>query len=230
MAMGGTRISQETLKLIACITMLMDHIGVVMWPELRLRMIGRLAFPIFCFLLAEGIHYTQNPRKYGLRLLIGMLLSEIPFDLLFFKRLTWGHQSVMVTLFLGFLYGTIQKNVKNLGHKILWVLPFLIFAELLNVDYGGWGVAMICFFVLTRQMPAKLIPQAIGLFLICWMIGGMRVLMGTVWVPIQVFGVFALIPIWCYSGEKKTKNLWVQRAFYLFYPVHLVIFLLIGRL
>lgn len=228
--MSKMRISQETLKAIACITMLMDHIGAALWPNLRLRVIGRLAFPIFCFLLAEGIHYTHNPRKYGKRLLMGVLLSEIPFDLLFFRRLTWGHQSVMVTLFLGFLYGMIQKKVKNLGHKLLWILPFLFLAELLNVDYGGWGVAMIGFFVLTREMPGKPIPQAIGLFLICWMIGHMRVLVGTVWVPIQIFGVLALIPIWCYSGEKTTKNLWVQRAFYLFYPAHLLVLLLIRGL
>ena len=74
-------LSQEALKSIACITMLLDHIGATMVRGYTLRIIGRIAFPIFCFLMAEGAYHTKNPRKYCLRLMIGMLLSELPFDL-----------------------------------------------------------------------------------------------------------------------------------------------------
>ena len=78
-------LSQEGLKLVACVTMLMDHIGAVLLPQyLFLRYIGRIAFPIYCFLLAEGVHYTNNPKKYCLRLGVGTMLSEIPFDLALF--------------------------------------------------------------------------------------------------------------------------------------------------
>ena len=59
------KLSQEMLKLIACVTMLLDHIGATILPSTGLRMIGRASFPIFCFLLAEGIAYTRNPKKYG---------------------------------------------------------------------------------------------------------------------------------------------------------------------
>ena len=76
-------ISQEGLKILACLTMLLDHIGAVFVRGYTLRIIGRIAFPIYCFLLVEGVLHTKNPRRYGLRLGIGLLLSEIPFDLLF---------------------------------------------------------------------------------------------------------------------------------------------------
>ena len=109
MTMKPKGISQETLKLIACVTMLIDHIGATLvaptdaiyyayvelytamaWVNLVMRCIGRIAFPIFCFLLVEGAHHTRNPRKYALRLAIGMVLSEIPFDLAFFSDASAG--------------------------------------------------------------------------------------------------------------------------------------------
>ena len=129
-------ISQEGLKLIACITMLIDHIGAIFFPDLdSLRIIGRIAFPIYCFLLVEGAHYTRNPKKYACRLLIGAILSEIPFDLAFAGRNNWYSCSVMVTLLLG--YGAIlaMEQVKGLWKGIV-VLPFFLAAEFLGADYA----------------------------------------------------------------------------------------------
>ena len=77
-------ISQEGLKLIACVSMLADHVGAVFFPGSILRFMGRLAFPIYCFLLTEGACHTRNPKRYALRLLSGILLSELPYDVLFY--------------------------------------------------------------------------------------------------------------------------------------------------
>lgn len=242
--MKKLRLSQESLKIVACVTMLIDHIGAVLVPELYsaypsealfdlytvLRTIGRLAFPIYCFLLAEGVCYTRNRRKYGLRLLMGLLLSEIPFDLLFYGELTFTHQNVMVTLLLGFLYAAAMNNIPVQGYRILLLAPFALLAELLNADYGGWGVAMIGLFVITRESSQKYWIQALGLGVIGWMIGGMTVSIGPVAVPIQVFSVAAMVPISLYDGRKRTGNIWVRRGFYLFYPVHLALLYLIVRL
>ena len=225
-------VNQEMLKLIACVTMLLDHLGAVFfWPQhWWLRAVGRIAFPIFCYLLAEGIHHTRNPKKYALRLLAGAVLSELPFDLLFFGQFTWAHQSVMVTLLLAFLYGMVQKKLDGAGLKLLMAVPFMALADLLHTDYGSWGVAMVALFVLTRESRYANVYQLLGMIAINYMIGGVNVPVGFLVVPIQILALGALIPIGLYSGKKATKNPWVQWAFYLFYPVHLALLLIGGRI
>lgn len=212
---------QEGLKLIACVTMLIDHIGAALTGAVWMRVVGRLAFPIYCFLLAEGVAHTRNPKRYGLRLLIGALLAEIPFDLLFYGQLTWDHQSVMVTLLLGFLYAMAARQAKGLGVKLILSIPFIWAAEFLRTDYGGDGVAMIALFLLSQEVPHKRLVQAVGLTVICFHLGGASV---------QMAALAALVPIFCYSGRKATANIWVQRGFYLFYPIHLLALYLIRRL
>ena len=225
-------VNQEMLKLIACATMLMDHLGAVFfWPQhWWLRAVGRISFPIFCFLLAEGICHTKNPKKYALRLLGGAVLAELPFDLLFFGRFTWAHQSVMVTLLLAFSYGMVQKKLDGAGLKLLAVVPFMAMADLLHADYGSWGIAMAALFMLTRERRFAIVYQLLGMIVINHMIGGVDVLIGFLMVPIQMLALGALVPIGLYSGKKATKNIWVQQAFYLFYPVHLAVLLMIVRL
>lgn len=221
------KLSQEGLKTIACVTMLLDHIGTVMVPSIGLRVIGRLSFPIYCFLLAEGTFYTRNRKEYGRRLLLGIILSEIPFDLLFFGRITWEHQSVMVTLMLGFLYAATMTNLPNMGYRLLMLIPFVFLGELLRCDYGGWGVAMVGLFVLTRDTPHRYLCQALSLGLLGWMIGGKTVSLGILEFPRQVFCMAAMIPIWLYDGHKITGNIWIRRMYYLFYPAHLLALYLI---
>ena len=221
--MKNCRLPQEGLKWIACITMLIDHLGAVFFHDVGWRLAGRLSFPIYCFLLAEGAHYTRNQKQYGLRLLLGLLLSEIPFDLLFFGRLTLEHQSVMVTLLLGYLYAVTVQHVTTDWRRILLLIVFAIPADILNGDYGGAGVAMIGLFVLTREDDGKWWKRALGLAALSWAVGGMSIRLGQVMIPIQVFSMVSLIPIYLYDGSKRTGNLWVQRFFYLFYPVHLLV-------
>ena len=242
--MKKCRLSQECLKIFACVTMLLDHIGAVsllgqfgwlpasfIWDaNMMLRMIGRLAFPIYCFLLAEGAYHTRNRKEYAGRLFVGLLLSEIPFDLLFYGGITFAHQSVMVTLLLGYFYAVVMNNIPVQGYRILLLAPFAMLAEILHADYGGWGVAMIGLFVITREAPHKFWVQALCLGMIAWMIGGMSVAIGPVAAPIQLFSVAAMIPIALYDGRKRTNNIWVRRGFYLFYPVHLVVLYMIVRL
>ena len=216
-------ISQEGLKLIACITMLADHIGAVFFPGSILRFVGRLAFPIYCFLLTEGACHTRNPRRYGFRLLIGLLISEIPYDFLFYGGWYWGKQSVMVSLLLGFLYCVAALRLSGILQRMLLLIPFAYLAELLRVDYGGWGIILIGMFLLTREQPGRKLIQTAMVFVICWMMSRAKMPIGTLLLPVQPFGVLAMVPIVAYNGQKVTKNMWVQRAFYLFYPLHLAV-------
>ena len=239
------KFSQESLKMIACVTMLLDHIGAVIvlecfhqatgatkgiWLEAYnlLRTIGRLAFPIYCFLLVEGVCRTRNPKKYGLRLLIGMLLSEIPYDLAFYGRVNWQEQSVMVTLLLGFVMLEIMKKCPKHLLKLLEVLPFAFAAEKLGSDYGAMGILVIAVFAFTQNLKYKHLWQFLGI----WFIFSPNHLMMLNWLggihwTIQELAVFAVVPIALYSGKKATNSKLLQWVFYLFYPAHLLILYLI---
>ena len=222
-------ISQEVLKLIACTAMLLDHFGATVVPYFSVsymeelyyivRGIGRIAFPIYAFLLAEGMRHTRNPRKYFLRLGYGILLAEIPFDMALFGGLTWEYQNVMVTLCLGaVMIFCMEKSQKSLL-KVLLAVPFAAAAELLCSDYGAWGISMIAVFAIVEERWL----QALCITAINWLIPSLDIALLGVNISIQLFGALAMVPIACYSGRKLTHNRVIQWGFYLFYPVHLLV-------
>lgn len=245
--MKNRGLSQEGLKLIACATMLLDHIGATLVLRMlqsmpmrneqygllvgayyALRIIGRIAFPIYCFLLVEGACYTRNPKKYGLRLFIGMLLAEIPFDLAFSSRdrmlFDWSSNSVMVTLLLGFCMIEVMKRCTGFW-KAVSILPFYLLAEWMHTDYGGLGILIIAVFALTKGLPREKLYQCLGLCLVVY--PGSRTFLGSVAVNLEWFAVLALIPIFCYDGRKLTHHKAVQWGFYLFYPLHITLLALL---
>ena len=211
-------IPQEMLKIIACVTMLLDHIGATMVQGNTLRIIGRIAFPIYCFLIAEGAYYTKSPVKYLLRLSVGLVLSELPFDLAFRLKPTWEYQNVMVTLLVGFLVVEVIQNSKRDITKLLAVCAGFAFAEWGNTDYGGYGVLLVVLFSQTRE---KLWLQTIMVAMFAWMMDSFRITVLGIKIPIEMFAVLAMIPIGFYSGKKVSSNKALQWAFYLFYPLHL---------
>lgn len=222
--------SQEVLKLIACVTMLIDHFGHAIVPYLPVpymanlyylcRIIGRVAFPIYCFLLVEGMKKTRNPKKYILRLGIGILLAELPFDLLIKGGISWEYQSVMVTLTLGAVMLWCMHKTEKKWLKLLMILPCAILAELAKCDYGAGGIVMIAVFALFDRP----VLQTVALFLVNWqLLPSAGIILFGVVVVIQLFATLAMIPIAFYNGKKLTHNRVVQWGFYLFYPVHLLI-------
>ena len=217
------KLPQEGLKLIACVTMLMDHLGVALLHAAWLRIIGRIAFPIYCFLLAEGTHYTKNPRNYGLRMAAVMLLSEIPFDFAVYGRTAWMHQNVLVTLLLGFLALELMGRCPNLFGKLCTAVPFVLLADLLHADYGSQGVLMILFFGLCREYDLGTLPMTLGLAVISLLRPSFPVRVMGISVPIELFSVLSMVPIALYSGRKAGSSKVVQWGFYLFYPIHLAV-------
>lgn len=236
---------QEGLKTIACVTMLLDHIGAVVVLNCfyqstgaekgalldlyeTLRTIGRLAFPIYCFLLVEGSFHTKDPKRYGLRLLIGALLSEFPYDLAFYGTVNIQEQSVMVTLLLGFGMLRLMQRAPALWLKLLIVLPFALAADKLGTDYGAMGILVIAVFAFTRDMKYKHLWQFLGM----WFVFSPNHLMMLNWLggirwTMQELAAFAVVPIALYSGRKATQSRALQWGFYLFYPVHLLLLYLV---
>ncbi|MDD6213094.1 MAG: TraX family protein [Clostridiales bacterium] len=217
------------LKWIALISMTLDHIGVVLVPRGTLywilRILGRLAFPIYCFLLTEGDLHTRSHGRYLRNLGIFALLSEIPFDLA--RSHTWfdgSYQNVYVTLFLGecmlCLFREIQGKLKDRGWLISFfaMILFMILAECLHTDYGQAGIFMIAILAVFRPLNKKKLLKIGGVMALGW-IGS--------WVQMTAALSFPG-PIAWYNGKRGERR-W-KYGFYLYYPLHFMVLILIRTL
>lgn len=222
-------LSGTALKRLACVSMLLDHIGAscilmgmfgdavaagsVVMPEniyvlyQILRRVGRLAFPIYCFLLVEGFQYTHDRKKYALRMLLFAFVSEIPFDWTFYGTpFYWQHQNVYWTLLFGIVAMAGMKKWEN--SRLLQggvLIGSAVVAELMNTDYGAIGVLLIAVLYLLRNSRKK---QCIaGGLMVCY----------------ELPAPLAFVLVWFYNGTRGVCTKAEQWAFYWFYPVHLVI-------
>ncbi len=221
------------LKVIAVSTMLVDHIGAVLFPgTMMFRYIGRIAFPIFVFLLVEGFLHTTNVRKYAIRLLIFALISEVPFDLAFYDvPLEFTHQNVFFTLLLGLLMLQCIRMMREhvfspeiaIALEIVLLVAFALVAGLLRTDYSIGGVLIIyCFY----RFRSYHLFKYVLLGLIFYLLFG--------WIELPC--LLAVIPLLLYNGERGFRRgngvysgqkrgpayQLVRYAFYVFYPVHLL--------
>lgn len=172
--------------------------------------IGRLAFPLFCFLLVQGFIHTSNLSRYSLRLFLFALLSEIPYDLAFSKQwFDWQSQNVFFTLLIGLLVITALKryqgrSIKNYLISSVFILCGIFSAEWLYTDYGGWiGVLLIVVLYVFRNH--NLVKCVFG---------------GAVILQNSLFGLMAFPLIYFYNGQRGRQ---MKYFFYWFYPVHLLL-------
>ncbi len=242
-------LSSSGLKMIAVITMLIDHIAAVLLVKVLInngtwklidyqgnrvlsiltmenmdminlyqimRNIGRIAFPIYCFLLVEGFARTHDIRKYLGRMFLFALLSEVPFDLaLAGKAMHWDYQNVMFTLFWGLaaMYISHMLELKTDKWFIKWPLTVLIWgvsmlaAELMMTDYGAKGVLCIGVLYLLRYVK------------------GLQILGGALSFTWEMPAPVSFIFIALYNGKKGMS---MKHFFYAFYPVHLLILYVIS--
>lgn len=122
-------VTAMTLKYVAAITMLIDHTAIVLvYPHYELytlyyvmRCIGRLSFPLYLFLLTEGIDHTRSKKRYVISLLAFAVISEIPYDFSLYGGFTWGHQNVFFTLTIGALALSLTEYfIKEVKNKALY--------------------------------------------------------------------------------------------------------------
>lgn len=231
-------ISSFTLHIIAMLLMLCDHLWATVLSQCTwLTWVGRLAYPIFAFMLVEGYFHTHNLKKYLGRLLFWAILSELPFNLMYVGSPIYPfHQNVLWTFLLGLLCITVIEKMRQKENPLLTVIVFLLSAAiayvlgfLTIVDYFGYGIWMVLVFYLFRGRKWWcFLGQFAGL---CWI--NMMLLKGLS-VPVQIFGhkisivqqsmaCLALIPIWMYKGRQGPHGKIIQAGFYAFYPLHMLI-------
>ena len=202
-----------TLKLIAVITMLIDHIGYVFLPGtpyyVAARAIGRLAFPIFCFLIVEGFHHTKSPAKYLLRLSVFAILSEVPFDLAFFNTpFDIEHQNVFFTLAIGLACLFCLEEMNNRIWFVIFFVLLLAVSYFIKCDYGIGGVLLICLFYRTKDAAwVQLILAALIFYMF--------------YSPFELIALISGIFVCFYNGKRGYNK--AQWFFYMFYPLHLLI-------
>lgn len=213
------------LKTIACIAMLADHAAVVFESRLPMELywvmrgVGRLAFPIFCFFIAEGFMRTRSRGRYALRLALFAFISEIPFDLVASGQVMHlSRQNVYLTLLLGLLgiwgYDVLAKKGASVGGAMVALLCALA-AHLLYADYGAGGVLLI--FVIYLCAASK-VWQGVGVTFVMWGLA-------QAYHPIQMLGVLGWALCLCYNGQRGPR---VKCLMYAFYPLHLLVLWLLG--
>lgn len=217
----GNGVSADLLKWIAIITMFIDHIGaavvektnIYLLPygkvlDFTLRFIGRLAFPIFCFLLIEGFYHTRSRKKYLCNLLIFALISELPFEISFLGEIVFGFRNVYWTLAIGMIMMLLFEKIKErtLEKTNLWffltIAACAILAEILHTDYGAIGIILVYILYKLRDDRKQ------------------QCICGAIATAYEITAPIAFLLIYKYNGVRKQKHL--KYFFYAFYPLHLL--------
>lgn len=237
-------LSGNVLKIIACISMAIDHVGVILFPKIMwFRIVGRIAFPVFAFLIAEGCKYTKNRLRYFLTIFI----MGLTFQLVFYVVQKSFFMDIFITLSLSILIVYSLDNFKTsvierksplkialaLTIFLSAVLIGFIICKFITVNYGFWGVMLPVFasvFNFRRKdntakqkiyeinfIPLNVLMLAVGL-----------VLLSIKSVYLQWHCLLAIPLLLLYSGKRGTKKL--KYFFYVFYPAHIVIIYAIAML
>lgn len=216
-------LSGNLLKLIAAISMVVDHAGLLFFPQQDIfRILGRLAFPIYAFFIAEGCHYTKNRLRYFLQIfLLGALCQAVYF---FVSGDTY--LNILLTFSCSILLIYLLQQVQASSH-FLWKLAFVaaivltaLLTRQVQIDYGFAGILVPVFasvlhparrnLLHTKDLLLSVALLGIGLLLLSYSNGS-----------VQYYSLLTLPLLLLYSGQRGKGNF--KYAFYLFYPLHLVV-------
>ena len=221
--MYGFDYGREILKWVAIITMTIDHVGAVLYPELRvLRFVGRLAFPLFAYLLVLGMENTRNIRNYAIRLFMFAAVSQIPF---FLAHDYAPFESLNIFFTLGFGLVFVYYFQKA---SILSFIP-LVASFVVPFDYGIYGLALIGCMTLLRKnlkLGATLIILLNCLFLFPFS----SQFLSLIALPLIVLHDTGSLSIVKDYGEDYKIPLWRKYFFYIYYPLHLFLLYLINTM
>ena len=241
-ARGVGFISGNALKFLAAAAMLVDHIGLILFPKIFvLRAIGRLAFPLFAYMIAEGCRYTRHKARYLLLIFAeGAICQAVLFA---YERsfhvkcnilLTFS-LSILLVYALQFAKARLMEDNDKIARKVLPLCLFFaavgavaILTLYVDVEYGFFGCLVPVFAALPHpaaglergkwEKPWITLPLfGVGLLLVCFTRS-----------VVQYFSLFALLPLFFYSGKRGRWR--AKYFFYIFYPAHLLILYLIAWL
>ena len=215
------RLSSNALKLIALVCMTVDHVGFMLYPHLTvLRIIGRIAFPIFAYMIAEGCRYTSNRIRYlGTILLLGIAMQVFFW---FTRRSLYQH--ILITFSMSIVLIFSVQNARKQGGVwiVLSCLVFLgeafaclVLKKLLpwrsyEIDYGFCGVLLPFLIYSGRNRTERLAAAAVGLAAVSLAMSSRQ------WWCLLSLPLLAL-----YSGERGRYRL--KYLFYIYYPLHLIV-------
>ena len=214
-------LDSTALKIIAMISMVLDHVGDNFFPDQTwMRILGRIALPIFAFCICEGYTHTRDKVKYLKRMLLFGAVSEIPFDLVTSdKVLEFSHQNIMLTfswaLIALMLFDRVTEKKKKssflIGAGVL--LLFMICSIILMLDYSFLALVLIfvCYLLRNRELWIRNTAAAA--------VHALFRNVGIYW-----FGLLGFLPIFLYNGKRGRGYKWL---FYIFYPGHLLLIWLI---
>ncbi len=236
LAKSGYCLNGNALKIIAAITMLIDHFGVILLPDIMLlRIIGRVSFPIFAFMIAEGCAYTKNKLKYFLSVFVlgvgcqaALHIVKGPEKL---NVLISFSIAILSIYALQYMKNTVFSDKAALIRKVCSALVFILAVigiyflnKIFRIDYGFWGCMLPLSaslfkaptsnsFVFFKRLDNKFLH--LTLFALCLL------LMGLKYRGVQMYALFSLLFLLFYSGERGKFKM--KYFFYIFYPVHLVV-------
>lgn len=228
---GG--LNANALKMIALVTMTIDHAGLLLMDNAKpMRIIGRIAFPIFAYMIAEGCRYTKNKRNYFLRIFTLGLICQAAYYItersVYQGILMTFSVSILLSYTVLWVENKIRESHVDGGHInkiLLWMVPavlLLLTAVLcgeikipilrwyLSFDYGFYGILLPVLIVLGRDRKQKLFLAAVGIALTALSLGGQ-----------QWYSLAALLPLACYNGQKGKWN--IKYLFYIYYPLHMAV-------
>lgn len=220
------RLSGSQLKMLALITMTIDHIGFIFFPQVWwLRAIGRLAFPIFAYMIAEGCRYTRRRMRYWGSIALLALVCDAA------EMIAEGslYQSVMTTftLSVGMIYALdwamrgenrreqLLRSLLPAGAVLLAfflceLLPLLLWTTDYHVDYRFSGALLPVLIYVGKRRETRLALAALGILATCLEFGG-----------VQWYALLALLPLALYDGTRGRHAM--KWLFYLYYPLHLAL-------
>jgi len=204
--------SSSMIKAIAITAMIIDHIGAVLYPEITvLRIIGRIALPLFAWQLSISVDKTHDVRKLLNRVFIFAVISQIPYSMLFGYRL-----NIFFSFTLSLITLILYKQDRFAGS--LSLILAVILSETLNIEYGWYAIVMVFLFYTCKDDPGKCVLSQIAINAAYLLINP----------GIQPYALLSLLIIGLYNNEKGPLYKY-RLAMYSIYPAHMLLLILLSN-